>query len=276
MTINGLQKNLVSFGLWSHPLHTVDYMTSTDADNALKGEGLGVRLDRLTGEFSALFAGLDPASVAGGDARLLVERLTRLEQMVSAQRALLAGRVAEAGSWRSDGSRSAAGWLARQAGTTASQAARELDTAKRVVAGPEAVRSAYSAGELSPEAASEVSAAASVAPDAAGELVSGARGEDLSLLRRRCRQTRDAALGAAEQEAKAVRLHRQRYLRTWTDSEGAGRLQACLAPDSYARVLAALAPFRREVFDQARRQGRRESSEAYSADALVAMARTAV
>lgn len=254
--------------------------TSISADDELMPlgpveDGLGARLDRLAGQFASLFAGFDPATVSGADAGVLVEKLTCFGQRVAAQRSLLAGRVAEAGSWRRDGARSPEDWLARQSGTTASKARQELDTAKRVAGGPEPLRSAYTAGQLSAEAASEVSAATSVAPDAAGELINKARTEDLSTLRRQCRQTRNAGLTAQEQEARAVRLHQQRYLRTWTDGEGAGRIDGRLAPAAYATFLAALAPFRREIFDQARREGRREHSEAYSADAFVAMAQTA-
>lgn len=250
------------------------------ADEVVKGsadvgDGLLSHLGQIAGQFSALFDGVDPAAVSGADARVVVERLTRLEQMVAARRALFAGRVAQAGSWREDGSRSAADWLARRAGTSQSRAARELETAKRVTDGPAPVRSAYTSGKLSSEAASEVSAATSVAPESAEDLLARAGREDLSALRRQCRQARDGALKAEQQNARMVRLHRERYLRTWTDRDGAGRIDGRLAPDAYAGFLAALAPFQREIFNEARRQGRRERSDAYSADALLSMAQAA-
>ena len=45
-----------------------------------------------------------------------------------------------------------------------------------------------------------------------------------------------------------------------------------LPPEDHAMVLAALAPFRDQVFRDAREAGRREPAEAYDADALVALA----
>ena len=66
-----------------------------------------------------------------------------------------------------------------------------------------------------------------------------------------------------------------RSLRTWTDPEGAFRLDARLTPDAGATVLSCLEPFTDRMFSPAREQWRRESYEAYAADALVAMASAA-
>ena len=50
------------------------------------------------------------------------------------------------------------------------------------------------------------------------------------------------------------------------------RLDARLTPDDGAVVLASLEPHRQRIFKEARREGRREPTEAYAADALVALA----
>jgi hypothetical protein len=62
-------------------------------------------------------------------------------------------------------------------------------------------------------------------------------------------------------------------LRTYTDAEGAGHLHMRNNPEAVAEVMAALEPIRDKLFAQARAEGRRESPEAYGADALVELAR---
>jgi hypothetical protein len=52
---------------------------------------------------------------------------------------------------------------------------------------------------------------------------------------------------------------------------GTFRLDGRLTPESGAVVLAALEPYRERIFAQARKDGRRESYDAYAADALVEM-----
>ena len=59
---------------------------------------------------------------------------------------------------------------------------------------------------------------------------------------------------------------------TWTDRDGAGRLDARLTPEGLARFQACLRPFQTERFDAARRAGGREKPECYAADALLALA----
>ena len=81
-----------------------------------------------------------------------------------------------------------------------------------------------------------------------------------------------APLSALDEQRRHERIHRSRYLRHRTDADGAFRLDARLTPDHGALVLAALAPLRDEAFEQARHDERREPSEAYLADALVALA----
>jgi 5-methylcytosine-specific restriction endonuclease McrA len=75
-----------------------------------------------------------------------------------------------------------------------------------------------------------------------------------------------------DQNEAYERIRRHRYLRHWSDAEGAFCLQARMTADDGARVLAGLAPHRERIFTEARAAGRREPSEAYAADALVAMA----
>src|SRR5439155_5878140 len=87
-----------------------------------------------------------------------------------------------------------------------------------------------------------------------------------------CEQVKAAA---RDDEAKRAAWHRNRALRTRRDVDGAGVLEAKGPPEVIAELRAHLVPFERAVFNEARREGRREAHEAYAFDALMAMARAA-
>src|SRR5438132_1171854 len=98
----------------------------------------------------------------------------------------------------------------------------------------------------------------------------GAARGTVAELRDRCRQVKQSG---SEAEEAYERIHRTRYLRHWTDHDGAVRLDARLTPDDGALVLAALDVRRQRIFAEARAAGRRQRLDAYAADALVEMAR---
>jgi hypothetical protein len=58
----------------------------------------------------------------------------------------------------------------------------------------------------------------------------------------------------------------------WTEADGAGRVEARLAPDAFARFAGAIRKESNVIFHEARKSGRRESTAAYQADALVSLA----
>ena len=64
--------------------------------------------------------------------------------------------------------------------------------------------------------------------------------------------------------------HRGRC-RTWTDEQGAFRLDALLTLEAGATLLASLKTRSEHLFNASRRAGIHEPSEAYAADALVAL-----
>jgi hypothetical protein len=101
-------------------------------------------------------------------------------------------------------------------------------------------------------------------------LIEAAQTQPVSALREECRKVRAAAI--VDEVAAYEAIRRRRYVRSWTDSDGAVRLDARLTPDSGAAVIAAIDARRGRIFAEARRAGRREPSEAYAADALVELA----
>jgi hypothetical protein len=215
---------------------------------------------------------LDPVTLTSDAAVELVELAARGERLCGALKALAARRVAESNVWRGSGERSAAHWLARRSGTSVGQAMQTLETAERLGELP-GVDAALRAGELSSLQANEIASAAAADPRSEAELVRAAQTDGAKGLRDRCRRVKAAAL--PDELARHRAIHRSRYLRHWTDAEGAGRLDARCTPEVLAEVLVALEPFEAEVFKTARAEGRREGFDAYRLDALVAMARSA-
>jgi hypothetical protein len=77
------------------------------------------------------------------------------------------------------------------------------------------------------------------------------------------------------EEDRYRRLRRGRYLRSWTDRDGAVRLSARLTPDDGARLLAEVDARCDATVADAKAGGWFESTEAHRADALVDLTRSA-
>lgn len=216
----------------------------------------------------SVVAALEPELLEGRSAERLVAEFSRIEKLAAAGKGLAARRVAESGAWRRGGDRSPAHWMARTTGTTVGQAAASLQTADQLKELPE-TEQAFRRGRLSETQAKEVASAAAASPSSEADLLRAAVTEGSAGLRERCRQVRAAAV--SDENARHDALHRSRYLRHWSDHDGAFRLDGRFTPEDGAVVLAALHPHRQRLFEEARAAGRRERPEAYAADALVAL-----
>jgi hypothetical protein len=219
------------------------------------------------GDYAARF---DAALISASDAARAVEEASAIEKMAATVKALAAARVARTDLWRRGGDRSPAHELARRTGTSVGQAAQALETGKRLDALPETAAAARR-GELSPQQAAAITDAAGADASAEVDLLDHAKHASLQELKDHCARTRAAAAG--DPEARRRRIHDSRYLRTYSDSEGAWNLHMRDNPEVGAEIMAALEPIRDRLFRQARTQGRRESLEAYAADALAELAR---
>lgn len=227
------------------------------------------RFRRAVASLESVARELEPGCLDGRDAAALVELAARGERLCASIKAMAARRVAETKVWRAEGHRSAQNWLAEKTGETVGAAAKALDTARRLDELPETA-AAFRAGELSETQAHEITDAAAADPSAERALLDAARESSVKGLRDRCRQVRAGA--EADDAAWARRLHDTRRLSRWTDPDGAYRADIRLAPDAGARLDAALEAHVERIFADARRAERRESREAYAADALVALA----
>jgi hypothetical protein len=234
-----------------------------------EGVGVGEVRERLAA-MRDLVGRLEPEAVALPEAPAMWQAFDGIERLAASAKTLLAARVDESGIWQRAGDRSAPEYLARKSGSALGSARTSLETSKRVRALPH-TRSAMRRGELSRAQADEIAGAALADPGAERSLLDSVAGSSLNELRERCARTRAAA--DPDPDATQRRIHGQRRLRRWTDPEGAWNLSARGTPDAGARFNAELDPIIDELFGAARREGRRESRDAYAFDALVELAR---
>jgi hypothetical protein len=209
----------------------------------------------------------EPRTLDGPDAARLVKVAATGKHALSAIEALAARRVDETGAYKTTGARSAGHWLAETTGVPIANAVRALETVKDLD-GLSATSDAFRSGRISAEQAHEIAGAARKDPHAEAELVAAANGS-LKGLKDRCREVR--ARANEDDAAWARRLHESRSLRSWVDPDSAVCGIFRLAPDKGAEVNAALDAETDRIFREARAEGRRESRDAYAADALHAL-----
>ena len=218
------------------------------------------------GEYATQF---DAARVSAHDATRVVEDAAAIEKMAATVKSLAAARVAETNLWKRDGDLSAAHHLARTTGIPVGQAREALESARRLQ-GLSAIEAAARRGELSAHQVAVITDAASADPSAETRLLKQAQSGSYGELRDECARTK---ANVTDLEERRRRIHRQRYLRTWADTDGAALLQMRDNPEVVAGIMASHEPIRDELSENARKDGRREREDAHAADALAELAR---
>src|SRR5437764_14925814 len=94
------------------------------------------KLAELGRAMGAFASGFEPALLSASQAEGVMERAARIEHMAATVKALAASRVAETELWRLGGDKTPAHMLGRRTGTPVSQAAQELENAKRLASHP--------------------------------------------------------------------------------------------------------------------------------------------
>jgi hypothetical protein len=219
-------------------------------------------VDALTAAVSSI----DLGAMLPSTHRELVALGERIERTGRTVKAMAAAKVAESAAWQGEGDRTVEDWLARTTGTTRADAVKEIKTGRDLHAAPE-VAEAAKAGDLSVKQAEAVAGAAARNPGATGRLLSSAKEKGLRELQDECRDARTKA--DPDPDATRARIHAERSYRTWTDAEGVGHLHLSGAPDVIARVDNAVRHRCERIFRDARREGRREPTDAYAFDAAV-------
>ena len=223
---------------------------------------------RAVADLSAYLADLDPALITTAQAAELYAVFAEVRRLGSAGELLLAPRAAQSEGWKDDGHRSAAAWMAATSGTGLGEAIATLETGTRLEALP-ATAEAVRRGTLSAPQAKEIAAAAAARPSAEAELLEAAGACTVKGLKDRCRAVRARAGSAAAENERYEAIRRTRFLRHWSDPDGAFRAEMRLTPDDGASLLASLERRTNERFDEGRTAGRHEPTAAYAADALV-------
>jgi len=208
--------------------------------------------------------------VESTEAAELVQLCVQAERVVVAVR-MMAARAVDSDHWQARGFRSAAAWMAAEAGTPAGPAIAAMETL-RLLDGLPATAEAFRKGRLSLAQVSEITDVASEWPATEQQLLDAAHVMSLNELREECRQVKAALI--TDEDDRYRRLRKGRYLRSWTDRDGAVRLSARLTPDEGARLLTEVDATCAEMERDARAGGFYEGHDAHRADSLVDLART--
>jgi hypothetical protein len=219
---------------------------------------------------AAFVRSFEPGRYAGADAATLVSVFTAGKRLCAAGETLAATRAAQCHPERQSGHRTPGEWLSSVTGVSRGEATDLLTLGEALADQPE-VDEALRRGELTTSRATLISGAARVNPATEADLVQGGTTDTLGQLRERCLRARAEGRSPEDEGRHRQALHRSRRCRTSTDPEGACCLEARLAPEAGARLLAALGTETDRCFELARREGRTEPAEAYRADALVAL-----
>lgn len=210
-------------------------------------------------------AELDIALLLPASLTDLVALGEHIERVGTGLKTHAAARIARTELWRSEGDRSPEAWLARQAGTSAAEAARLLDTGRKLERLP-ATADAVRRGELSAKQAEAITDAASIDPSAERRLLDRARDTSLRELQDECRRTR--ANADPDPDATARRVHAKRSYRAWTDVDGAiGHLHLSGPVATIARIDNGVRHRADKIFRAGRCEGRREPADSYAFDA---------
>ena len=214
--------------------------------------------------FVGLARDFDAEAVAPEDLAQALEHLGAIEKTAAVLASVVAARMATLGK-RESARKQAVRSLAKASGTSVKEADRAIAAAEQMKDQPE-VEAAARAGGLSRQQAMIVSDAAIANPGATQGLLDKAATCSLSELAGEAAKARAAV---TDPEARRQEIRKRRSLRSYTDCSGTWHLHAQGLPEDGATVMSAIEPIADRLFDEARRQSRREPPEAYAIDALV-------
>jgi hypothetical protein len=229
-------------------------------------------LNDLSTALEHALAELDPDTLEGSDAVVLLEHFDQVARLAGAGRAICAARIDATGAWRKTGHRDAPGFVAARTGSHRSDAKDAIAIGNRL-GGASRFGAAVRSGTISPAQAAEIADTLAERPDAEDELLGAAQTATMRELRAACAEIASRGTGADERHARASE---HRYCSSGVGRDGQWRLNAGLTATDGAIVDKVLEYFQNEAFDDARTEGRREPFTAYRADALVRMAKAAM
>lgn len=224
-------------------------------------------LCEVRSEFAAFAARFDAGCLDATAAERAVRDFAAIEKIAGVLKAKAALRMEATGGFERAGAANASQGLALVSGTGVGAAAHDLAAARACERSDDAARAAAQ-GELSAAQLAAIGGVLDSHPDCdVAPLVAKAKRSSLPELRDEC--DRAKASGDRDANARRERIRAARSLRRARHADGSASVTLRDAPDIVARLYAHIAPARARLFHQARREGRRERSEALDADALL-------
>ena len=233
------------------------------------------RLERDFSDMRRIMQSVSISELQGEEAAQYAVFFSGVETFGAAWKIQAAHRVEETKLYERQGHTDAKNWLAQVTGESVGAAEAELRTARALDAHPE-IRDAFTSGEISEQRAAQVASAVKADPDSQKELLDAAKTVDFKDLSDQCQKARERADSGVSEAERHEKIRLNRFFRTWVDSEGAGRIEARVTKDALALLEAAIAPHKKAVFEEQRKDGTRDPEAAQMADALVSMARSSV
>ena len=225
------------------------------------------RLNHLATELQTCISSIEVDCIDAAGARGLVEIAERVRRAGDSLRTVAVGQVERTNAWKGEGAKSLSEWLSSETDCAHYEAQSVVLLANQLQHLP-VTQAALLSGDLSGTQAVEVARGAIVAPNTETQLLSLSKHATV----RDLRDATNRVVAAATDEAERHRqVHKSRYLKSWTDSDGSFNLNARITVANGALVMAALKPIQDEIFRSARKSGAHERPEAYAADALMAL-----
>lgn len=228
-------------------------------------------LEKVEARLAELAGTLEPGALSPEAARSVLGGAAAIERRAAGLRLLVTRRALVAAPYQDEGHRSEASWLAEQTRTSVPEAVQTIVTAQRLAELP-ATTDAVRRGDLSPLEVRTIAAAATADPSAESDLLEAV---DSLSMRGFCDYARRVATVARDGDpGHRAELVSKRFVRWWTDTEGAFRLSGGFTPEEGMEMVTAIRSRTAHMADEATLAGRHgEPQAALDADALVSIVR---
>lgn len=225
---------------------------------------------RVVGAAEAFLASVvdfDPGAVSVPACVRVADLAARVEKAASCLRVLAASRAVACGAHKTQGVPDPVSWVARQGGTTGSDARKALELARSLEHHP-MTKEALLQGAVSVAQAQEITRAAAELPGQEQELLEVARAGDLRRLRD---ETRRLLVTSMHRDDLHRRQLAARRFRHWKDALGMVCFEGALPPETGIPLVGRIEREAARRAREARRTGRTERFEAHAADALLGL-----
>jgi len=225
------------------------------------------RLNQLTTELQTYISSIEVDCIDAAGARGLVEIAERVRRAGDSLRTVAVGQVERTNAWKGEGAKSLSEWLSIETDCAHYEAQSVVLLANQLQHLP-VTTAALLSGDLSGTQAVEVARGAIVAPNTETQLLNLSKHATVRDLRD---ATSRVVAAATDEAARHRQIHKSRFFKAWTDSDGSFNVKGRMTVANGALVMAALKPIQDEIFKAARKSGEHERPEAYAADALMAL-----